>query len=222
MLQSLTATERGDRGTIEQALQARFGDQGKELLRQTELQARKRRVGETLTELGDAIQVLVAKAYPGAPSTIADTVSVRAFLDALDPEMRRRVGDHEPRNLLKAVQKAVVLETQDRLHPASEPVFVAAAAPEVESRLHSLEKLCATQTRLLETLCETRGDPGSYQRGKGPRCYECGKLGHIRAECRQWRPQPQGRRQPFSTKRQAPEKPQQGSGRLPHPQQDLN
>ena len=79
MLQSLTAAERLDRATIEQALHGRFGDKGKELLRQTELQARKRRVGETLTELGDAIQVLVAKAYPGAPGIILNTVSVRAF-----------------------------------------------------------------------------------------------------------------------------------------------
>ena len=79
MLQSLTAAQRLDRATIEQALHDRFGDKGKEPLRQTELQARKWRVGETLTELGDAIQVLVAKAYPGAPGIILNTVSVRAF-----------------------------------------------------------------------------------------------------------------------------------------------
>ena len=65
MLQSLSDTQREDHAEIETALHARFGDTGKKLLRQTELQARKGRVGETLTELGDAIQVLVAKAYPG-------------------------------------------------------------------------------------------------------------------------------------------------------------
>eukprot|EP00117_Sycon_ciliatum_P049190 scpid2859/ scgid34913/ len=184
MLQSLSDTQREDRAEIETALHARFGDTGKELLRQTELQARKRRAGETLTELGDAIQVLVAKAYPGAPGSILNTVAIRAFLDALSPDMRRRVGDHEPQTLMNAVQKAVVPETQDQLHPAAEPVFVASATPEITARLDSLEKLCATQTRLLETLCTQSESPAPDRWSRGPRCFGCGQQGHLRRDCR--------------------------------------
>ena len=57
---------------------------------------------------------------------------------------------------MNAVQKAVVLGLQDQLHPVTEPVFVASATPEITVRLDSLEKLRATQTRLLENLCAQR------------------------------------------------------------------
>lgn len=82
-------------------------------------------------------------------------------MDALPPDFRRRVGDHEPACLADAVRKAVVLETQDTLYPV-DPVIVAAAAPppEWQSKLEALEQTCAAQTKLLEKLASRLDDSG--------------------------------------------------------------
>ena len=120
MLRSMAETDRADRAKILKALRSRFGPAGKESVFQAELAGRKRRPGETLSELGDNIHVLCTRAYPGVSDDVFQVIAVRSYLDALSSDLdalssdlRRRVGDHEPRTLQDAVRKAMVLETQD-------------------------------------------------------------------------------------------------------------
>ena len=76
-------TER--RFEIEQALKARFGNGEKFAVRHAELFSRKRLPGKTPTELWDAISILTAKAFPGAPKATHNSIGVRDFLPALSP-----------------------------------------------------------------------------------------------------------------------------------------
>eukprot|EP00117_Sycon_ciliatum_P029642 scpid6144/ scgid23549/ len=190
MLQSMSAADRKSRAEIEQALNARFGDSGKELLRQVELQARKRKPGESLTELADALQVLVSKAYPDAPAQIANVVAVRSFLDALPPDFARRIGDHEPANLMAATRKAVVLETRDKLQQDTVVVAQASAKPTGDTRLSKLEQLSATQSKLLAKIAErlekletSSQRPPVRQARSEVTCFACGELGHFSRFC---------------------------------------
>lgn len=55
MLQSLSDSQLDSHVEIEQALQARFGDRGRESVLRAELHSRNRIPGESISELGDAI-----------------------------------------------------------------------------------------------------------------------------------------------------------------------
>jgi len=123
MLSSLPAPDRDDIAAICTALELRFGDVGREAIRQAELFARRRLPGESISELGDAIVVLADKAFPGAAVDIRNLVGTRAFLEALPVDLRRRVGDHEPQTVLEAVRKAVVLEARDLADEARGPTL---------------------------------------------------------------------------------------------------
>ena len=161
MLRSMSTTDRTDRTKILGALKDRFGSAGRESIFQAELVGRKRRPGETLSELGDNVHVLCTRAYPGVSQDVFHVIAVRAYLDALSPDLRRHVGDHEPRTLQDAMRKAIVLETQD-LAEESRTVgggpLIAAAKPEpstLEMLTKAFERLEASQSATVSMLEKT-------------------------------------------------------------------
>ena len=88
-------------------LKARFGNKGMEERFQTELRCRRRQKNESLRGLAQDIRRLMALAYPGEKSNLAEHLARDAFLSALsDPEFELRIREKNPADLDTAVKYA--------------------------------------------------------------------------------------------------------------------
>lgn len=64
---------------------------------QTELRRRRRNRGEPIRELAQDIQRLMALAYPGQRSSLAEHIARDAFLSSLDdPDFKLKIGERKP------------------------------------------------------------------------------------------------------------------------------
>lgn len=92
-------------------LRGRFGGKGMEEKFQNELRYRRRAKGESLRELAQDIRRLMALAYPGEKSSLAEHIARDSFLCALDdPEFELKIREQEPPDLDAAVKTALRFE----------------------------------------------------------------------------------------------------------------
>ena len=109
--QLLWGTEHLDYEQLVEKLRARFGGSGMEERFQNELRCRRRARGESLRELAQDIRRLMALAYPGEKSSLAEHIARDAFLSALDdPEFELKIREREPTDLDAAVKLALRFE----------------------------------------------------------------------------------------------------------------
>ena len=130
--------------------------------------------------------MLCTRAYPGVSQDVFHVIAVRAYLDALSPDLRRRVGDHEPKTLDDAMRKALVLETQDLAEESRTHVsgpLIAATKPDIsplDALTKAFDRLEASQsatasalTKLCDSFaqCTSHSSPPSrsysFKGGKG-------------------------------------------------------
>ena len=88
-------------------LRCRYSSKGMEEKFQTELRCRRRHRGESLRELAQDIRRLMALAYPGEKSGLAEHIARDIFLTALnDPEFELKIREREPVDLDEALKLA--------------------------------------------------------------------------------------------------------------------
>jgi transposase InsO family protein/predicted aspartyl protease len=88
-------------------LSSRFGGAGIEEKFQNELRCRRRGKHEPIRELAQDIQTLMALAYPGQKSDLAEHIARDAFITALDdPDFELKIREKEPKDLEAAVRYA--------------------------------------------------------------------------------------------------------------------
>src|SRR5664279_840473 len=105
--QLLWGTEDLEYVELIEKLRNRYGGKGMEEKYQNELRCRRRSKGESLRELSQDIQRLMALAYPGEKSTLSEHIARDAFLSSLDdPELELKVREREPTDLDGAVKLA--------------------------------------------------------------------------------------------------------------------
>jgi len=105
--QLLWGTEDLTYAELTEKLRSRFGGKGMEEKYQTELRCRRRARGESLRELSQDVQRLMALAYPGEKSSLSEHIARDAFLSALDdPDFELKVREREPIDLDAAVKLA--------------------------------------------------------------------------------------------------------------------
>ena len=105
--QLLWDTEELSYNQLLEKLESRSGGKGMEEKFQTELQCRRRLKGETLRELAQDIQRLMALAYPSEKSSLSEHIARDAFLSALDdPKFELKIREREPINWDAAVKIA--------------------------------------------------------------------------------------------------------------------
>ena len=167
-----------------------------------ELKQRKRKPGESLTNLLKDIRRLFALAFPGPPNYLSELTAKDAFIDALgDRELMIKVLEREPSTLDQAFKIAERLElyrnipgerdTDSKTKPVSK---VRASVVDDDSVLKSIietQKLMQKQlTVLTESLPKERSPAYKpFQKAKAPAsklkglCHLCQKPGHYRPQC---------------------------------------
>ena len=91
-------------------LRNRYWSKGLEAGYRPELKYRRRRKDETLRELCQDVNRLMALAFPGEHSAVADHLPQDAFIRAFDPDLAYQVLTFEPSNLDDACGKAQQVE----------------------------------------------------------------------------------------------------------------
>jgi len=199
VLANLTLAQRRDYKALKGALTQHFCPPQKVHLYQAELKARKRKTGETLSELGRDVTRLVRLAYPTADMATRETVGINAFLDAIPGpalEVRLNVLRGRPATILDAV--ALALEV-DALMEAETSKKAGRS-----NHVHALDNKAEAEqlaklTGLVEQLQKQVKDLGyrkpqnsrrdgkkPYTETKGPEtraCYNCGETGHLARDC---------------------------------------
>src|SRR6185436_11732475 len=111
------------------ALAERFSTSSKERLYIDELRVRRRKKGESLTELFEDVNRKGDLAYPGKPSAMKDQVMVDQFCLALgDPALEKLVRRDGPDNLSEAYKAALRHEIIDKtvdVREANKPIRAA-------------------------------------------------------------------------------------------------
>jgi hypothetical protein len=157
-------------------LKGRFGGKGMEEKFQNELRYRRRGKGEGLRELAQDVRRLMALAYPGERSSLAEHIARDSFLSALDdPELELRIREHDPVDLDAAVKMALRFEVFRGVMEASSSGrhrvtrHVVHDSPEsdssekIETRVLDLER----QLKELKRQPQTRSDDDSKSTSKG-------------------------------------------------------
>lgn len=92
-------------------LRSRFGTKEQQEQHRIELKYRRRGEGETLQELSQDIEKLVALAYPATDHDTRDILARDAFIDSLDrPSLIMKLKEKEPHNLRSALTLAMKFE----------------------------------------------------------------------------------------------------------------
>ncbi|CAG2219087.1 unnamed protein product [Mytilus edulis] len=185
--------------TLVKSLEERFAPPNQNELYRVQLKERRQRASETLPELGQTIRRLVNRAYPLAPTEVKETLSKDYFLDALhDSEMRIKIKQSRPQNLNQAICLAVELEAfykaekrQDFVKPQMRATHADTSTQEL-SKDDKFTEMMDSFTKQLESLrMELNEFKNSGQRNtadpewkRNQQCYNCGKYGHFKRECR--------------------------------------
>ena len=111
LLNDLDPGVREDFDKLVDALTNRYGTVNRAEVFKTQLQTRIKRKDETIPELAQAIQTLAKKAYPTANASMIDVLAIDHFIDALpQSDIRLRLKESRPKNLMEAEKLAVTLE----------------------------------------------------------------------------------------------------------------
>lgn len=183
-----------DFDSLVQALEDRFAPPSQTELYRVQMRERRQRAGETLPELGQAIQRLAYLAYPTASTEIRETLAKDQFVDALvDSEMRIRIKQSRPRHLNDAIQLAVELEAYNKAERKS---YARPTAPEPgnDALARTLDALNAKIDSLqleVKSFKSSRAEDDAQLRPRVREqqklCYYCRKSGHIQRDCRTYR-----------------------------------
>ena len=100
---------------LEQRLKARYGSLDQVEAYRVQLKSRRRKRGESLSDLMKDIRRLFLLAYPGPSNYLSDLTAKDAFVDALDDrELMIRVMEREPKNLEEAFKISERMELYSR------------------------------------------------------------------------------------------------------------
>ncbi|CAB0001463.1 unnamed protein product, partial [Nesidiocoris tenuis] len=111
VLNNLLPEQRLQWTPLTEVLSRRFGQENLAQKWQAELEIRRQKVGEALTDLAADIERMSRLALPGWPDHCRDQMGVRAFLKALtDEDMRRVLAAAGPKTVQDALTRAQLIE----------------------------------------------------------------------------------------------------------------
>ena len=157
-------TQRDYRELVE-ALNHRFGTENRAEIFKSQLKMRVRGKNETIPELAQSVRKLTKRAYPDASAGMLEVLALDHFIDAInETEIRMRLREVGPKNILEAEQIAVKLEAYKEADKDRRKTVRTCA----ESRETSLGDLNSEITKLQREIQNLKRN-SSNQGGSRPR-----------------------------------------------------
>lgn len=162
-----------------EALEGRFGTERMATVFKCELRQRKRKVGESLPDLGQDLRRLFRLAYPRATPQEQEEQLVDRFVEALsDRAQRLEVRRGRPSTLEEAIHIAMDAEAWEL---DEEDGRMRARAASVETGGGPIISALTQLTQLITAMSQKLENNPTVK--KPVRCYGCGKEGHMRFQC---------------------------------------
>ncbi|GBN70184.1 Retrovirus-related Pol polyprotein from transposon 297 [Araneus ventricosus] len=210
-LQGIPSDKLTDLMTIDNALEARFGDSHLTQFYRTELKTRRQKPGESLQVLAADVERLMSLAYAECPQDVRDSLAAQYFVDAIrDEDTQHATRLMDAKGLKSALAYSMKYEAAKTVSKTSRNV----RSIEVENgtgkeKDKKFDCLLKTLEKLLNS--HVAGKKNTPRRNPNVTCWKCNKKGHLQRECQTISPnreklmygRPTGRRLPFLNK--APE-----------------
>lgn len=174
----LTESEKKEYDQVMQRFQERYAGESTEEIAKEKLSTRKRKSGESISELRDDIWRLCRRAYPTLGAEAHEHIAMDALKRAVSDSLRMVVVDQGVKTLSAAATLMERHEIGIRERSKAQVRAVKENPAEEMSVLQSLEE----RMKKLEAALRSRKVGGSRNNGK-PRCYACGGLGHYAKDC---------------------------------------
>ncbi|UYV70790.1 K02A2.6-like [Cordylochernes scorpioides] len=193
VLQSLPLEQSLDYERLIHALTLRFGDDILQPYHVVKLKNRRQKRDETLQELAADVERLARLAFPDCPRHVQDLLAHQNFVDAIeDPECQQSVRMSEAKTLQEALIHALKFEAARDATRGYQKVVRVVKTDESQKDgdiKEAISQLQRTVEEMKKSMSFSESAPGTYrQRTYRPNaktiCWNCGKPGHIRANCR--------------------------------------
>ena len=198
VLGNLATETRQDYRALVVALKNRFGAAHQQELHCTKFKSRLRHREESLQELAEDIEHLARLAFALALEDMKDLLAKEQFIDViLDGDTRLQLKQSKPQSLWAALELAMELEfyrlasRQRDLHVCemSTTLREETLTVPLDGKQSQQEDVLSQVKVLLEEIRAPKGNMQSYS-GTWMRdqlCWACGKRGHLRRECQNFR-----------------------------------
>ncbi|GBM75424.1 hypothetical protein AVEN_73366-1 [Araneus ventricosus] len=183
VLQGIPSDKLTDLMTIENALEARFGDSHLTQFYRTELKTRRQKPGESLQVLAADVERLMSLAYAECPQDVRDSLAAQYFVDAIrDEDTQHATRLMDAKDLKSALAYSMKYEAAKTVSKTSRNV----RSIEVEDSTgkekdEKFDCLLKTLEKLLNS--HVAGKRNIPRRNPNVTCWKCNKKGHVQREC---------------------------------------
>ncbi|GBN23354.1 hypothetical protein AVEN_228723-1, partial [Araneus ventricosus] len=183
VLQGIPSDKLTDLMTIENALEARFGDSHLTQFYRTELKTRRQKPGESLQVLAADVERLMSLAYAECPQDVRDSLAAQYFVDAIrDEDTQHATRLMDAKDLKSALAYSMKYEAAKTVSKTSRNV----RSIEVEDgtgkeKDKKFDCLLKTLEKLLNS--HVAGKKNTPRQNPNVTCWKCNKKGHVQREC---------------------------------------
>lgn len=167
-----TVSSQDDYNVLVKRLELRYGQTQLEHVYHSQLKNRIQKQNESLQEFEADVDRLARLAYPATPDNVLERLAIQAFLDGLrDHEIRQALILARPDKLVDALARALEIEAAKY---TSTRGLVRVQRMEASSEEATIDE--AVVRRIVNEMFPAK---------RQLRCWNCGKLGHVRSRCKQ-------------------------------------
>ncbi|GBN34242.1 hypothetical protein AVEN_237809-1 [Araneus ventricosus] len=182
VLQGIPSDKLTDLTTIENALEARFGDSHLTQFYRTELKTRRQKPRESLQVLAADVERLMSLAYAECPQDVRESLAAQYFVDAIrDEDTQHTTRLMDAKDLKSALAYSMKYEAAKTVSKTSRNVrSIEIEDGTAKEKDEKFDCLLETLEKLLNSHVARKKIP---RRNPNMTCWKCIKKGHVQREC---------------------------------------